>query len=114
MNPTQARLDTGIAIVPSLATRGAPAAFYHQDSEAVRFWVPIADGFVGARIRRAVLQYRFRPERSDEEPIETYGRHSAEPGAALQRRVAQGSIEPVIQRDFDLGSDAGDAGPSPA
>ena len=79
-----------------------PAAFYHQDSEAVRFWVPIAEGFIGASIRRAVLQYRFRPPGSEEEPIDTYTRHAAELDAAVQRRVAHGSIEPVMLRDFDL------------
>jgi hypothetical protein len=92
----------------------APEAFYHQDSEAVRFWVPVADGFVGAIIRRAVLQYRFRPKGSEEEPIATYARHAAELGAAVQRRVAQGSIEPVMLRDFDLGPQADTAGPSAA
>jgi len=87
-----------------------PNPFYHQDSEAVRFWVPVADGFVGASIRRAVLQYRFRPPGSGEEPIETYARHAAEIGAAVQRRVALGSIEPVMLRDFDLEPHAGPAG----
>lgn len=88
-----------------------PTAFYYQDSEAVRFWVSIADGFVGASIRRAVLQYRFRPPGSEEEPIETYARHAAELGAAVQRRVAQGSIEPVMLRDFDLEPPASAARP---
>ncbi len=88
-----------------------PTAFYHHDSEAVRFWVPIADGFVGASIRRAVLQYRFRPPGSEEEPIETYARHAVELGAAVQRRVAQGSIEPVMLRDFDLDPQASAARP---
>ena len=91
-----------------------PTAFYHQDSEAVRFWVPVADGFVGASIRRAVLQYRFRPPGSEEEPIETYARHAAELGAAVQRRVALGSIEPVMLRDFDLEPHAGHVLPSQA
>ena len=79
-----------------------PAAFYHQDSEAVRFWVPIGEGFIGASIRRAVLQYRFRLPGSEEEPIDIHTRHAAELDAAVQRRVAQGSIEPVMLRDFDL------------
>ncbi|MEO7852797.1 MAG: hypothetical protein ABIR94_11180 [Rubrivivax sp.] len=79
-----------------------PAAFYHQDSDAVRFWVPVADGFVGAMIRKATLQYRFRPKGSEEEPLETYARHAAELDAAVQRRVAQGSLEPVMLRDHDL------------
>jgi hypothetical protein len=88
-----------------------PAAYYHHDSEAVRFWVPIADGFVGASIRRAVLQYRYRPPGNEEEPIETYARHEAELGAAVQRRVAQGSLEPVMLRDFDLEPRSGDVRP---
>jgi len=91
-----------------------PAAFYHQDSEAVRFWVPIADGFVGASIRRAVLQYRFRPPGSEEEPLETYARNATELGTAVRRRVAQGSIEPVMLRDFDLPPHTGNAGSSTA
>lgn len=79
-----------------------PEAFYHQDSEAVRFWVSIDDVLVGASIRKAVLQHGFMPKGGTEEPIEIYARHAAEIEAAVRRRVAQGSIEPVMLREHDL------------
>ncbi len=113
MNPTQTLLDPELDVVPSLSTSDTPAAFYHQDSEAVRFWVSIADGFVGASIRSAVLRHHFNPDGGKEEPIEIYARHAAEIGAAVERRVALGSREPVMLREPDLRPDAG-AGPSPA
>ncbi len=80
----------------------APEAFYHPDSEAVRFWVSIDDVLVGASIRKAVLHHRFKPQGDAEAPIETYTRHAAEIEAAVRRRVAQGSIEPVMLREHDL------------
>jgi hypothetical protein len=58
MNPTQTRLDTGIAVVPLCARRDAPAVFYHQEAKVAGFWVPIADGFVGASTRSAVPRRR--------------------------------------------------------
>ncbi len=109
MNPSQTHLETEINAMPSADTWKAPAAFHHTDSDAIRFWVPIADGFVGASIRRAVLRNCFRPQDSDEEPITTYARHAAELGAAVRRRVAKGSIEPVMLREFDLKAVAGNA-----
>ncbi len=111
MNPPQTQPDTELAVVPSPATTDAPTAFFHQDSETVRFWVLIADGFVGASVRSAALRYRFRPVGSSEKPIEIDACHAAGLGAAVQRRVAQGSIGPVMLREFDLQPDAGVAGP---
>jgi hypothetical protein len=113
MNPTPTLLDAEPDVVPSLSTCNTPAAFYHQDSEAVRFWVSVADGFVGASIRTAVLRYHFNPDGFREEPIEIYARHAAELGAAVQRRVTLGSREPVMLREPDLRPDAG-AGSRPA
>jgi hypothetical protein len=113
MNSTPTLLAAGLDVVPSLSACDTPAAFYHQDSEAVRFWVSIADGFVGASIRSAVLRYHFNPDGVREEPIEIYARHAAELGAAVQRRVASGSREPVMLREPDLRPDAG-AGSRPA
>ncbi len=95
--------------MPSAETWEAPVAFHHTDSDAVRFWVPIAGGFVGASIRRAVLKVCFPPHDSEEEPITTYARHADELGAAVRRRVDRGSIEPVMLREFDLKPVAGNA-----
>lgn len=76
--------------------------FFHEASGAVRFWVPVESELVGATISRATLHYRFRPDASDDDPLETYRHHSREIDAAVRRRVAKGSIEPVMLREFDL------------
>jgi hypothetical protein len=86
-------------------------AFFHPDSESVRFWVPVADGFVGAGISKSVLHYSFRPEARDEDPLETFLQHAPEIEAAVRRRVAQGSIEPVMLREFDLRRNAAEGDP---
>jgi hypothetical protein len=113
MNPTPTFRDAELDVVPSLSTCDTTAAFYHQDSEADRFWVSTADGFVCARVRSALLRYRFNPDGIRKEPIKIYARHAAELGAAVQRCGALGSREPVMLREPDLRLDAG-AGLSPA
>jgi hypothetical protein len=83
----------------------APAsqpAFFHEESDAVRFWVLVEQSTVGASIGRVTLHYRFRPYARDDDPLETYNAHSQEIDAAVRRRVANGSIEPVMLREYDL------------
>ena len=77
-------------------------AFFHQPSGSVRFWVAIGDNQVGAMVSRQTLHYRYQPQRSDDDPLETYRANEAEIHAAVRRRVAGGSIEPVMLRDPDL------------
>jgi hypothetical protein len=79
-----------------------PAAYFHADSSAVRFWIEVAGLPVGASVGQAVLHYRFQPGRQDDDPMTTYLAHSEEIHDAVRRRVAQGSIEPVILREHDL------------
>lgn len=76
--------------------------FFHDESAAVRFWVEIDGVAVGASIGKAALHYRFAGGRHDEDPLVTYRRHAHEIEAAVRRRVASGSIEPVMLREFDL------------
>ena len=76
--------------------------FFHEGSGTVRFWVRIGENLMGASVGRAALQHRFRPERPDEDPLETFRAHFAEIEAAVRARVAQGSIEPVMLREYDL------------
>ena len=78
------------------------AAFFHTDSQSVRFWVEIGDAAVGASIGRNALHYRFRPDGRDEDPLETFKAHQATIEAAVRRRVTAGSIEPVMIREHDL------------
>jgi hypothetical protein len=77
-------------------------AYFHADSEAVRFWVCHGDALVGASVSRRTLHYRFRPEAADDDPLETYQRFVEAIHAAVLRRVAEGALEPVMLREFDL------------
>ena len=79
-----------------------PQPFFHADSSAVRFWVAIGDDFVGATIGKSTLHYRFMPSRSDDEPLATYLANAELIDAVVRRRVAAGSIEPVMLREHDL------------
>lgn len=79
-----------------------PPAYFHADSGSVRFSVLIDGRPMGASIPSRVLHYRFRPDGRDEDPLETYRGHVQDIAAAVRRRVAEGSIEPVILREFDL------------
>ena len=80
-----------------------PQPFLHDDSGTVRFWVPMTDGTVmGATISRATLHFRFGGDINGDNAVATYLAHRDEIDAAVQRRVAKGSIEPVMLREFDL------------
>lgn len=78
------------------------APYFHQESSSVRFWVQVANLPVGATVSQKTLHYRYAPLRSDDLPLETYEAHAAELHAAVRRRVAAGSIEPVMLREHDL------------
>ncbi|MDH4051214.1 MAG: DUF1488 domain-containing protein [Rubrivivax sp.] len=80
----------------------SPAPHFHADSGAVRFWVPVDGAWVGASISKATLHYRFQPGAQDDDPLATYNSHSQVIDDAVRRRVAAGSIEPVMLREFDL------------
>ncbi|HEU5295457.1 MAG TPA: DUF1488 family protein [Burkholderiaceae bacterium] len=93
-----------MSTTPSPATEIAttPAPFLHLPSGTVRFWVPVNGQFVGCSIRREILHYRYHPTQTDDDPMTTYAANLAEIHAAVRRRVARGSIEPVMLRDADL------------
>lgn len=80
----------------------AQEAFFHQPSGKVRFWVLVDDMLVGATIGKETLHYRYQPHMSDDDPLATYRVNAAEIDDAVRRRVAAGSIEPVMLRDFDV------------
>jgi hypothetical protein len=48
------------------------------------------------------LHYRYKPHMKDDDPLVTYVQNSAEIDAAVRRRVALGSREPVMLRDGDV------------
>ena len=80
-----------------------PSAFFHDPSDAVRFWVPTEDGgFVGASISKATLHFRFKADVSGADALAIYTIHREEIDAAVRRRIAGGSLEPVMLREFDV------------
>ena len=77
-------------------------AFFHLPSGTVRFWVLVDGVSVGASIGKEVLHYRYSPNATDDDPLATYTAHASEIDAAVRRRVAGGSTEPVMLRDPDV------------
>ncbi|GCL61477.1 DUF1488 family protein [Pseudaquabacterium pictum] len=78
-------------------------AFWHDDSGSVRFWVMVDGNAVGASVSRQTLHHRFMPGRTDDDqPLATYTAHADLLHDAVRRRVATGSIEPVMLREHDL------------
>jgi hypothetical protein len=78
--------------------------FFHADSGCVRFWVPIDGIAVGASISRETLHHRYSPGSVGEDPLATFHTNLNGLEDAVRRRVANGSIEPVMIREFDLKS----------
>ena len=76
--------------------------FFSERSGAVIFWVTIAGIAVGASVSRETLHYRYAPLSVDEDPMATFRAHRSALEDAVRRRVAGGSIEPVMIRERDL------------
>lgn len=76
--------------------------FFHLDSGEVRFFVEIDGESVGASITRQTLHYRFCRNEQGDDPLATYVAHADDIEAAVRRRVAGGSLKPVLLREFDL------------
>ncbi len=79
-----------------------PDPYWHEGTEAVRFWVMIGDQSVGATISRRTLHHHFAANRTDDQPLATYQTNANLLHDAVRRRVAGGSIEPVMLREHDL------------
>ncbi len=75
---------------------------FHEPSGTVRFYTVINGIAVGASVSKETLHYTYRPEASGEDPMDTYLANAAVLEAAVRRRVANGSIEPVMLREHDL------------
>jgi len=76
--------------------------FFHEASGTVHFWVSIDGQLVGASIGKETLHYCYRSTALDDQPLDTYQLHAQEIDEAVRRRVAGGSVEPVMLRDYDL------------
>lgn len=78
------------------------APFFHPESGTVRFWVVVDGEAIRASIGKETLHYRYKSQQTDDDPLLTYTQHASEIEAAVRRRLAAGSREPVMLRDFDL------------
>lgn len=89
-------------------TAPPPHAFFHVDTAAVRFWVDVDGGWVGAILRESILFHCFGAERGDSAEsaqagaMRAFESHAEEIAGAVRRRVAGGSIEPVLLREADF------------
>ena len=68
----------------------------------MRFWVLIDGAYVGASVRGQSLHYHYHPRGTDDDALATYVTHAVEIDNVVRRRVAAGSIEPVMLREPDL------------
>jgi hypothetical protein len=91
-----------------------PAPVFDERSGAVHLWVRTGSGAaIGAILRREALPSRFRAVASAE-VLQTYLAHRDEVDAAVLRRLAAGSLEPVLLREHDFTLRAEPGVPPPA
>ena len=78
------------------------APFFHDSSGTVRFWVEVGARVMGASVSREALHHRYHPTAQGEDPLATFRENQAGIEAAVRRRASQGSLEPVMLREYDL------------
>jgi len=76
--------------------------FFHDASGTVRFWVDVNGNVMGASVSREALHHRYKPTAQGEDPLETFRQNTADIEAAVRRRAAAGSREPIMLREYDL------------
>lgn len=80
-----------------------PSPFFDLATGTLRFWVTLEDGnAVGATITKETLHYLFSGHPAGDDATATYERHHHRIDAAVRRRFAAGSREPVMLRDHDV------------
>jgi hypothetical protein len=78
------------------------APYFDEPSSSVRFCILVNGSPFRASIGSVALHYRFRPTATGDDPLETYKANEREIEAAVRRRLAGGSLEPVMLREFDV------------
>lgn len=90
-----------------------PPPYFHDDTGSVRFWVRSdAGASVGATVTKETLHYRFGAEFGGRDALAVYAANHVQIDAAVRRRIAGGSIEPVMLREHDFAVRA-PTGPGP-
>ncbi|MDE2371175.1 MAG: hypothetical protein KGN16_19560 [Burkholderiales bacterium] len=84
-------------------TAESPPLEFHDESGTLRFWVLTPNReWVGASLAKAVLHYRFGGKFDGSDAAVVYAAHRSVIEAAVLKRVAAGSREPVMLREHDL------------
>jgi hypothetical protein len=83
-------------------TDTADLPFVHEASGSVRFWVVIGERVLGASVSILALHHRYQPSMQDDIALETFRTNQADIEAAVRRKFAQGCLEPVMLREYDL------------
>jgi hypothetical protein len=76
--------------------------YFDEPSGTVRFCIDVDGMPCRASIGSTALHYRFRPTATGEDPLETFKANEREIEAAVRRRLAGGSAEPIMLREFDV------------
>ena len=76
--------------------------YFDDPSGTVRFFVDVDGTRVRASVSRESLHYRYRPDARGEDPLQTFEANAAAIEFAVRRRLAQGSLDPVLLREADL------------
>jgi hypothetical protein len=80
-----------------------PSPWFHADSGALRFWVALPDGqLMGAVLSARLLQFLYQAHPDGSDAIAVYESNRGAIDAAVLRRAAAGSLEPVMLRENDL------------
>ena len=92
-----------MTVVPSDAGSALQPPWLHPDSGAVLFQVTLAAGApIGAILSKEVLRYRYQARADGADAVALYEANRQEIDDAVRRRVAAGSLEPVMLRENDL------------
>jgi Protein of unknown function (DUF1488) len=97
-----------MASTPSTPREPPPAPYeaspptFDLASGALRFWVDVGGVAVGASMSKQALHYRLRGDANGNDAVAVYHAHRAELEAAVRRRLAAGSLEPILLRESDL------------
>ena len=80
-----------------------PSPWFHTDSGGLRFWVALPDGPpMGAVLSARLLQFLYQGQSDGSDAIAVYESNRRAIDAAVVRRAAAGSLEPVMLRENDL------------
>ena len=104
-NPIRAAAAKGVRCAIATSPTLSEPAVFHEASGTIRFWVLAGDKLVGASVSPLALHYSYQPPQG-EDPMETFRSHLPQIEDVVRRRLASGSLEPVMLREHDLRSKA--------